>query len=363
MKKNNLFVIHTQYCLILSTGLIKNRFKNDYNELILFKDFKINENVEKKIESIFNESLILDGTLKSQKLDKISKFKLLLSSNKKIKNKLNKKYDRVFLVTDMSLPELKIMNFTNKLSSDTEYIWLEDGSYPYFQNVETNGGFDKNNFTRSIRSFIFKYIFNIGKFYSFSGRFMGANTWINKAYLTYPRLSRDIYQDKQKIEISSKEFDCGITSIYDTVDLNSNQKFIFIVFDLFSVYKNKEYILNYLDEFYEFTNIINIPVYFKFHPREIMNFEKYDRFKELDRNLAVESYYASFSNKNSIIIGIKSTALQTAKKMNFNVISIAEMFGEHNDDLINFYNNIGVQNFSDIKSFFNELKIMFFEKL
>ena len=60
MNKNNLFVLHTQYCLILSTGLIQNRFKNDYNELILFKDFKINENIGKRIEFIFNESLILE---------------------------------------------------------------------------------------------------------------------------------------------------------------------------------------------------------------------------------------------------------------------------------------------------------------
>jgi hypothetical protein len=357
MKKNNLFVLHTQYCLILSAGLIKNRFKNDYNELILFKDFKTNKDLENKIEDIFNQSLILDGTLKSQKLDKISKLQLLLSNVKKIKNKLNKKYNSVFLVTDMSLPELKIMNFTNKLSSDTEYIWLEDGSYPYFQNVETNGGLDKNNLTRSIRCFIFKYIFNIGKFYSFSGRFMGANTWLNKAYLTYPTLSRDTYQDKQKIEISSKEFDFGITSIYDTIDFNFDQKFIFIVFDLFSVYKNKKDILNFLEEFHEFTNNIGLTVYFKFHPRETIDFEKYNRFKELDRNIAVESYYASFLKTNSVIIGIKSTALQTAKKMNFDVISIAEMFGEHNEDIINFYNKIGVQNFLDKESFFNELKI------
>ena len=361
MKKNNLFVLHTQYCLILSAGLIKNRFKNDYNELILFKDFKINENVEKKIQSIFNESLILDGTLKRQKLDKISEFKLLLSIIRKIKKKLNKKYNRVFLITDMSLPELKIMNFTNILSSDTEYIWLEDGSYPYFQNVETNGGFDKNNFTRSIRCFIFKYIFNIGKFYSFSGRFMGANTWLNKAYLTYPELSRSIFNYKHKIEISSKEFDSGITSIYDKVYFNSDLKFIFIVFDLFSVYKNKKDILNFLQEFHEFTKSIDVTVYFKFHPRETINFEKYNRFNELDRNIAVESYYASFSKTNSVVIGIKSTALQTAKKMNFEVISIAEMFGEHNEDIINFYNKIGVQNFLDKESFFNELKITFCE--
>ena len=358
MKDNNLFVLHTQYCLILSTGLIINRFQNDCNDLILFKDFKISENLKKKIEFIFNDNLILNGTLKSRSLNKISKFFLLLTNIYNVKKRINKKYDRVFIVTDMMLPELKIMSYAYKLNKKTDFIWLEDGSYPYFQNVKTNGGLDKNHFTRLIRLFIFKYIFNIGDFYSFSGRYMGANTWLNKVYLTYPKLSRNIFKNKQKIEISSKEFDCGIKSIYDKLDFNLHKKLIFIVFDLFSVYKNQDEIINYLDELYKFTSKIDLPVYFKFHPREIISFKKYLKFKELDRNLPVESYYASFSIKNTTVIGIKSTALQTAKKLKFNVISISKIFGEHNDDLIDFYNKIGVQNISDKKMFFNKINTL-----
>lgn len=40
---NNLFVLHTQYNLILAIGLCKTELKNDTNDLILFEDFKITE--------------------------------------------------------------------------------------------------------------------------------------------------------------------------------------------------------------------------------------------------------------------------------------------------------------------------------
>ena len=51
---NNLFVLHTQYNLMLAIGLCKTEFENDKNDLILFEDFKIKDKFKSKLITLFN---------------------------------------------------------------------------------------------------------------------------------------------------------------------------------------------------------------------------------------------------------------------------------------------------------------------
>ena len=60
---NNLFIVHTQYNLILACGLVKTKFQTENNELIIFKDFIVKEELLQKLEGIFSKVTLITGNV------------------------------------------------------------------------------------------------------------------------------------------------------------------------------------------------------------------------------------------------------------------------------------------------------------
>lgn len=347
----NLFIVHTQYSLILASGLRKGRFESDSNDLILFKDFQLTQVLQEKLTSIFNKTLILEGTFTVRNQLGFFKFKYYQKSIRESKLFIIDKYDKVFIVLDMNLPEMHIMKKAYSLNPAVELMALEDGSYPYFLNYATAGGLDANNFTRLLRTILFKYLLGCGKFYSFEGRFMGANTWLKSIYLTYKDHAREIYKNKNRIEITTEEFNAGIDMLFQGTNNTMESNAVILILDKLDVYKKRSSI-NILIADLVTTLVGNgKTIYYKYHPREDQQLEELKNCNELNRNIAIESYYKDFLNNMPLVIGIKSTGLQTAKKMGFNVISLAKVANEHNEDVLNFYLKIGITILDDIKQF------------
>ena len=242
----------------------------------------------------------------------------------------------------MNLIEMHIMKQAYSLCNNVKFIALEDGSYPYFINHLPKGGLDKNSTTRFIRKVLFKYILGCGKFYSFEGDFMGANTWINSIYLTYPKLARNIYDSKNKVAITSNEFKEGIGYLFLPTKTIIKNNAVILILDKLDVYEDLKNIKSEIYSILKHLNILNISVYFKYHPRETDNLYLDIYGKELDRKIAIESFYKDFLEQKPIIIGIKSTGLQTAKKMGYKVITLSKFLNEHNEDVIKFYKKIGI---------------------
>lgn len=338
----NLFVIHTQYSLVLAVGILKNRFSEDSNDLILFEDFLPNQNIKTTLQRSFNTVLFRPGTHSLKGKNKVSTFFTYLQSIKALQNNITKKYNRVFIVLDMNLVEMRIMKHTFKQYPKAEFIALEDGAYPYFLNHDNPGGFDTNKVTRNIRSFIFKYLLSCGKFYSFEGRFMGANTWLNSIYLTYSNYARPIYDAKVKVEITQKEFSDGVDALFKSTKIKLEKNSVLLILDKLDVYKNFDSIEKKLQEALKNLAKLKVKTYYKYHPRETDHIAIDHMATELDRNIAIESYYKDTVKASPIIIGIKSTGLQTAKKMGFKVVSLSKLLKEDDKQVLQFYKKIGV---------------------
>ena len=251
-------------------------------------------------------------------------------------------YDNVFIVLDMNLLEMHIMKYAFIKNPSLTFCWLEDGGYPYFQNTATAGGFDKNKITRMIRKITFKYLLGCGRFYDFEGRFMGANKWLTKAFLTFPSQARDIYNNKEKVEISEKEFNHGLGRLYNEVTQDFESNSIFILMDKLDVYADLSVVEGQVSKLIAIADLYKVPVYYKYHPRENESLSCLDGAKEVAKEMAVEAYYRNLVGKQTKIVGIKSTSLQTAKKLDLKVFSLAKIVDDYNADLISFYNSLGV---------------------
>ena len=54
----NLFIMHTQYNLILSAAVMS-RFDNAENTLVLYSEFKLNDNMREALSRIFDSVIVV----------------------------------------------------------------------------------------------------------------------------------------------------------------------------------------------------------------------------------------------------------------------------------------------------------------
>ena len=234
----NLFVLHTQYNLILGTGLAHTVFAKDTNHLILFQDFNISDMVRDSLISSYQEVLFLTGAypkINEQYWNKIRRYPVI---NHKLKQFIKNDYDRVILVEDMCIPEMYIMKYSGRVNEETEFIWLEDGSTAYFSNGVVSGGMGANRMTRMIRRIIFKYIFRLNKYYDLN-YYMGGHYLLKHAYVSYPQYVQEQYKSMELTEIPDEAFEAGIKKIYFNMKNPFYDKGILFVLDLLHVYGDK----------------------------------------------------------------------------------------------------------------------------
>lgn len=338
---NNLFVCHSQYQLLLSTGLCSCRFINDINDIILFVDFKISNNLRNIILNNFSSVLFLKGAYPEENKKWRKKIIQYPKDIKLCTKFINKKYDRIFLVCDENIPEYYILKKAINLNSSIECCSLEDGSHQYYKNIVQLTGLAKYPLTRWLRKFTLKYILGFRGLVDFRAKEMGESHVLTSLYLTYPGQERSIFKNKNLIGITNNELKTGINTLYPPKNINSlMDNSVLIAMDKLDTYHSldsiKKTILEICQEFKDRT------IYYKYHPREEFELIELSEYIELDRYTAIENFYSSSLNKDIIIIGIKSTSLQTSKKLGFQTISYAQKSKELNQDIIRFYNNIGI---------------------
>lgn len=340
---NNLFVLHTQYNLMLAIGLCKTEFENDKNDLILFEDFKIKDKFKSKLITLFNTVQIMQGNYGEIALSSKQKLKKINRDIRELSDSVNGKYERVFIVDDMCIQEMFCLKLVGSKNANAEMFWLEDGAVAYFDNCEISTGMGATKFTRWVRKTYFKSIYRLGKYYDL-GLCMGSHKMLKGVWLTFPNVARWEYNEKKHYLISDRAFKIGMRNLFGEISMDmiaSNS--IIIVMDLISVYGEN------LTKVKEFINIIieeaknkKRKIYYKYHPREMEHLNVLRDCVELDKTIALESFLINTSAKNKSVIGFKSTALQTAKKIGYETISYIKQLEPDNTQISNFYESIGI---------------------
>lgn len=356
---NNLFVCHTQAQLLLAVSLSKGRFVNNRNYLILFPDFNITVDLKKVLENIFYKTLYRKGTYPIANKSWKAKIQRYPNDLKVIKAFMDCPYSRVFESCDDCIPELYILKYAHKLNKYTKYIWLEDGSYPYFRNTYNVSGFSSNKLMRFIRKCLLKYLCQLGKFYDFRGEYMGSNSILETIYLTFPGKQRKEYDEKVVIGITDDEYKNGLTYMFPPQkELKIDRKSVLFVLDKLDVYVDLSEVDAIIAQIVKLIIEQGFKIYYKYHPREDSQLKSLSIFTELNKNIGIEAYYSSSLSEHLIVIGIKSTGLQNAIKLGYDVLSIAHLVNEADKNVDAFYEKIGIKSFyelSELKSYFVSL--------
>ena len=342
----NLFICHTQAQLILASGLVCGRFKEDDNDLILFVDFGITQTQKERLKKTFSRVLFLQSIYPAEFNTLWAKLKWYPKDWKEIRRFVYCKFDRVFAVCDWLLLVQKTLKRAHHLNPAAEITWLEDGITSYYSDSDIRGGFDCSGIARTLRRLLFRDILGVGSFYDRDFRETGGLKCFGAMYTCYPQSVRDPYKSHRKlIAITDREYRAGLESMYVASELNLIFPLVIIVADKLDRYEYPEMVKDSLSKLIEESRRNGRTVVCKFHPRESMRWDIFDDCYTLDNSIGIESTYLSLhSHKEDVtIVGIKSTGLMSAKKLGFNTISLFPSCGEENKNLTAFYQSLGVK--------------------
>lgn len=339
---NNLFVLHTQYNIILAMALIEEKYKECYNKLILFRDFNLSDDMLKSLKSYFSKVEVYTGSYNKADLrwrKKIFRYPLLRRefSNDDVV------YDNIFLVEDTIVPEQCLMQITMKKNPNVHIGYVGDGGDAYFTNIVSPTGLAKHKYTMVLRKILFKYLFGLGDFY-YSANCFGSSPLVQTVYELYPDSLREELQNKEHHSIRT---DCFITAIRKLFCFQKPQLLesnaVIIMLDKLEVYGDFKKFDAAITEVVELAKLEGREIYYKYHPAEKSSYPKASEWIEIDRKNSAEFILSCGHPESTWIVGIMTTALQTAAKMGYRVTSYIESFNPDRKDVIDLYKKIGIE--------------------
>ena len=323
-------------------AIVQQEFKNERNILIIFSDFKMIDGIVEKANNFFDLVYVLEGMYPASNKTWKSKAKKLPQTINAIHSILyGEEYNRLFYVCDDAVPEIYILKELKKRNKYLYVAWIEDGSFPYYDNHVPGNGLNKNIISRTFRLIIGRILF--GKYYSYNGTTIASNNWIDEYWVTYPKAVREKFKNRQLKEIKPLYFQNSIKSLYKGIQIDLNNRSILIAMDKIDVYKNRELVEKALNQLIEKANAYNMTVYYKYHPKEESSVIVLDKCTEVPRNIGIEGILATNLGKQIIIFGIKSTSLQTSSICGFRTISLAELVDEADPDIQKFYRKLDIK--------------------
>ncbi len=332
-----LFVFHTQYNLILATGFVYDEPKQ--NDLILFKDFALTEELQKRLEDLFDRVLLLEGNFTKRKLSVYQKYLKIKRDCKEIKIFINEVYERVFIVGDVCVQEMATMKYAYYQNTACEFAWLEDGSNAYFHNGVSSGGLGRNAFLRFVRKHLLSCLYSLHGFYDL-GKCFGDHRLLTKIYVTFPEYVRHELKHKLRQEITQQQFFKGMQFMYQGKPYHMFGPSVIFAMDKLSIYGDQLPIVDkIISQEVEEALKAGKTIYCKYHPRETEKLPALSQSNVLDSKIAMEYYLTNTTNKDITVIGIKSTSLQSSRKMGFETVSLKL---SDNNDMYSFYNKIGI---------------------
>lgn len=338
MTLNNLFILHTQYNIILGNAIINKSFLDSKNYLILLSEFKIEKSYLDSLESLFEDVIILKDNFYTG--NRFGEINMTLSSLKKLKRyKIPKKFSNIILSQERFLDTCILSRISD---NESKYIFVEEDVYYKPVLLTEEKLFRK--LARSSYYNILKLLFR-NKMFENVIRY-GSSSYIDSLHIIFKDVVDKPFNNFNLVQISKLDLIKSTNQIYNYIKLPqiySGYKFVFIILDLVSRIADKEKyfktISNFMTkEFKGFRTIV------KAHPRE-RDFSFSHIFPDsliLDNKVASEIFFMKFTDSIICTIGSVSNALLFSKKINIDTYSLIR-FTSNRPDIKRVYKKIGIK--------------------
>ena len=322
----NLFIMHTQYNLILSAAVLS-RYKEADNTLVLFSEFALSDEMKTALQKVFARVIVVRENFHSPKsaLDEIKEIRQCLKKTKAIRNE---HFDNVFMSQERIF-DLILCARAKKLNPQARCYNIEEDAYYSIDNKYNADDFVYSESNRMKRRKFLYALLLLGYPYNYkeSVYCYGMSSEYHGANLLFPDLARRELRGKELFEITKEELVSGIDAIYSQkkTDCPEAEKYTLFFFDLMNRYKNPEKVKEIVKEVIETAKKDGRTVLFKYHPRETEKFTDIEGAFEIPHIIPAEKVLFDLKDKDTEVVGNATTACVVAAKLGFKVISICKL--------------------------------------
>lgn len=350
----NLFVMHTQYNIISAVAVLEKEFSEDENDLIIIAEFPLTEAYVTRLEQIFKNVWVAQSRFDNSKgIQKLfhfwKKYRKCLAASKE-------HYDHVITAQEEYFDTLLVSKISEK-NVKLKWYSVEEDAYYITGTHELHSSRLKKIAKNIYYTIIIPLIFGQNRLFEVHPCY-GANSNIQKIFLTYPELARHEIQCKEKAELKAPELQKAVKMIYRGLSENVCVDSHSVVFfsDLFERYRNRDTIISLAEMCFLLSTEHHRRFYIKYHPRETEKIKAIPKQFELPTTLPAELILAENSEKGITIIGNQSTSVFLARKMGYRTISLVWI---ENPEKINeaaiFFEKIGIECITNIKAIEEDL--------
>lgn len=332
---SNLFIVHSEFQLIIAHSVILQYFPDSKNDLILFaRESETGRN--DRIKSIFRNVIILDAneptetTITAAFLRELTR---LLQYRKVKRSSISKEYYKfIFSPYFDTLLMKKIISLLIVNNSMLLMSYIEEGSGFFYTSegvYSKISSFNKANKTLTLINIIKrlrKYYFNIGYTLSMDEK---RKDYENCTEL-YVRgfLQTETFDSRITHSIDYYYFNNAVTSLFYNENYIINKKrAVLVIFDGENIYDpyDEKFLRQLICNINKFSSNTGIEIYAKKHPRYSNYLNGLDcSYIDLGNDYPAE-YYLVNMQKNTIIIGGTSTALTTATSIGLETYSYSNL--------------------------------------
>lgn len=322
----NLFIMHTQYNLILSAAVLS-RLKGAENTLVLFSEFALTDEMKTALENVFERVIVARETFEPTDcaLEEVFQIRRCLKNTSEIKRE---HFDNVFMSQERVFDMILCWR-AKKINPKALCYNIEEDAYYSIDEKYGAEGFVYKESRRAKRRkrlfalLLFDYPYNykdVQYCYGMSSEYHGAN-------LLFPNLARKELQGKDLLEITKDELLSGIDAIYRNKkqDYPDVKKYTLFFFDLMNRYKNPQKVKEIVKEIIRTSAKEGRTVLFKYHPRETEKFTDVNGAFEIPNLIPAEKVLFDLKDKDTVVMGNATTACVVAAKLGFRVISICKL--------------------------------------
>lgn len=344
----NLFIMHTQYNLILSAAVMS-RFKNSENTLVLYSEFSLNNEMREALSKLFDRVIVVRDKFAAimKPLDEI---RFIRKCMKKVKSIRNERFDNIYMsqerIFDMILcARAKKINPKARcydIEEDAYYSIAEKYNADDYVHIESKRA-KRRKFLYALLLAGYPYNYKeVHYCYGMSSEYDGAN-------LLFPHLARRELAEKELIEITQEELLRGIDAIYSGINTiyPESEKYTLFFFDLMNRYKNPERVKEIVREIIKVSREGGRTVIFKYHPRETDKFDDIEGIFELPHIIPAEKVLYDLRERDTVVMGNATTACIVAAKLGYKVISISKLEFPTNEKIHSVMKQMGISCIED----------------
>ena len=339
--KNNLFVLHTQYNIILSVAVIFKEFQSYRNDLILYSEFKLTDELYVILKNVFANVLVIRDKYENIEKNPIIREYNLYKEYKKYKSsELSKvNYDNVFLSQERPFDTLVVGDI--KLRNNVSVRYVEEDCY-YSINIQAKELVHKTLNSKSdyLRRLLYgsRYIYQPIYFY-------GQSSIYDRYYVSFPDHVRYELRGKKITEIPKEHIITAINLLYPhQFSMPDADKYLLIFFDLIDRYNNPPKIFRVFKDIIDLALSKGYAIMCKYHPRETQKINiSESKICELPNAIPAEKVLTDLVDKDVLIIGNATTSILMARKLDFKAVSVAVIDDNLNEEMIGKMLEIGIE--------------------